>query len=304
MLKDISLSPDYGNICGYTQENIENEFLPYLDGVDLPKLKKWYNGYNFLKDDMYNPFDILLFIDNDFLYDNYWFATGTPTFLIKLIEKNNYFLPKLTNIKVGKTILDSFDIDNIDLEVILYQAGYLTINKMEIDEDDDILYQLKLPNLEVKKSLNQFIIYSLYKDTSLQNKNISKALRSQNMDDLEKALTTMFTSIPYNNYVGNNILHYEGFYSSVIYVYFQSLGIDIIGEDVTNLGRIDLTLKINNYIYIIEFKVGDEDALQQIKEKKYHHKYINEDKDIYIIGINFDENKRNISKFEWEKIGC
>ena len=188
-------------------------------------MNKWYNGYNFLKDDMYNPFDILLFIKGKFLYDNYWFSTGTPTFLIKLIQKNRYFLPKLANIRVGDAILDSFDIDNINLEVILYQAGYLTIDKMEIDEDDDILYRLKLPNREVKSSLNQFIISSLYKDTSMQRKDISKALKKANMQDFKDTLTSIFASIPYNNYTKNPMQDYEGFYASIIYIYLQSLGL-------------------------------------------------------------------------------
>jgi Holliday junction resolvase-like predicted endonuclease len=95
---------------------------------------------------------------------------------------------------------------------------------------------------------------------------------------------------------------YEGFYASVVYVYLQSLGLEIIGEDVTNLGRIDLTIKIKELIYIIEFKVGSEDALKQIKEKKYHEKYLQEQKDIYLIGINFDKDDKNISKFQWEKL--
>jgi Holliday junction resolvase-like predicted endonuclease len=97
-------------------------------------------------------------------------------------------------------------------------------------------------------------------------------------------------------------LHYEGFYASVIYVYLQSLGLDIIGEDVTNKGRIDLTIKIDNLIYIIEFKVGSDDALSQIKSKNYAQKYLNDAKDIYLVGINFDEENRNITKFEWESI--
>ncbi len=87
MLTDISLDKRYGNICGYTQKDVESSFLPYLDGVDLEKVKRWYNGYNFLKDDVYNPFDLLLFIDKGYIFDNYWFSTGTPTFLIKLIKK-------------------------------------------------------------------------------------------------------------------------------------------------------------------------------------------------------------------------
>jgi hypothetical protein len=95
---------------------------------------------------------------------------------------------------------------------------------------------------------------------------------------------------------------YEGFYASVIYIYLQSLGLDIVGEDVTNKGRIDLTIKLDNIIYILEFKVGSNDALSQIKEKEYHQKYLNYNKEIYLIGIEFDEKEKNISKFEWEKV--
>jgi len=305
MLRDISLNPNYGNICGYTQNDIETTILAYLDGVDLEKLKVWYNGYNFLKDDVYNPFDILLFISNEFVYDNYWFTTGTPTFLIKLIEKNNYFLPKLANLTIGKEILDSFDIDNIELEVILYQAGYLTIDEVQIDEDLEMIeYKLKLPNREVQVSLNTFIIDYLLKQSSpnQDKKNLIRALKSENLENFNQALESIFASIPYNNYTNNTMQNYEGFYASVVYVYLQSLGLDIIGEDVTNLGRIDLTVKINNLIYIIEFKVGDENALAQIKTKNYAQKYLNEDKTIYLVGINFDKKEKNISNFEWERI--
>jgi len=112
----------------------------------------------------------------------------------------------------------------------------------------------------------------------------------------------MFASIPYNNYIKNNIEVYEGFYASIIYVYFQSLGIDIIGEDVTNKGRIDLTLFIEDKIYIVEFKVGDENAMQQIKDKKYYEKYLSYNKEIFLVGINFSKEDRNISGFEWERI--
>ncbi len=304
MLTDISLMKQYGNICGYTQNDIETTFVPYLDGVDLKKFKCWYNGYNFLKNDMYNPFDVLQFIANDFIFKNYWFATGTPTYLIKLIEKNHYFLPKLLNIKVGEQLLDSFNIESIDLEVILYQSGYLTIFKVSIDEDDDIIYNLKLPNLEVKKSLNTFIINHLYKDTSLQNKTLSKALREHNLENFETSLKAIFASIPYNNYTKNTLQNYEGFYASVVYVYLQSLGLNIIGEDVTSRGRIDLTIKMSDTIYILEFKVGNANALEQIKEKRYADKYLNEKKNIYLVGINFDEEEKNISSMEWEKKQC
>jgi len=302
MLTDISLNKKYGDICGYTQNDIETSFLPYLDGVDLEKLKLWYNGYNFLKSDVYNPFDILQFLDGGKIYKNYWFETGTPTFLIKLIEKNNYFLPKLSNLIVDDSLVNSFDIENINIEVILYQSGYLTIESMDIDEDDFIEYKLKLPNKEVKQSLSQFIIQTLYKDTTPAKKEILKALRECALDSFENSLKSIFSSIAYNNYTKNNISHYEGYYASVIFTYLSALGLDIRGEDVTNLGRIDLTIVLPKTIYIVEFKVGKEDALAQIKAKSYHQKYLIENKDIYIIGINFDKEDQNISKFEWERI--
>lgn len=305
MLEDISLDKKYGNICGYTQKDIEITFIPYLKDVDLEKLKNWYNGYNFLKDDVYNPFDILLFISKDHTYKNYWFETGTPKFLIDLIKENNYFLPNLSNLVVSDKLLNSFDIENLDLEVILYQTGYLTIDKMRETRRGGIEYKLKLPNVEVKQSLNDVLVDYLMERPAQKIKyqnDMYDALCDAQLEDLKNSLISMFASIPYNNYSSNNIKHYEGFYASVIYIYLQSLGIEIIGEDVTNKGRIDLTVFVEETIYIIEFKVGKEDALQQIKEKEYAEKYLNHQKDIYLVGINFDEEERNIVKFEWEKI--
>jgi Holliday junction resolvase-like predicted endonuclease len=203
---------------------------------------------------------------------------------------------------VGEELLDSFDIDNLDLEVILYQSGYLTIDKMLVYEDDIIEYKLKLPNREVKISLNNYIIKTLTNNTN-PNKNkreISKALKNGDLEQFKNTLIAIFASIPYNNFSKNSIANYEGFYATVVYIYLQSLGLDIIGEDVTNKGRIDLTIKMEKIIYIIEFKVGSQNALNQIINKNYHQKYLNENKKIYIIGINFDEKEKNISNFEWE----
>jgi len=306
MLTDISLNPKYGNICGYTQNDIETTFLPYLESVDLNRVKIWYNGYYFLKDRVYNPFDILQFINNNFKFSNYWFKTGTPTFLIKLIEQNNYFLPKLSNLIVGEELLDSFDIDKLKLEVILYQSGYLTIEE-EIEKRNRIEYKLKLPNMEIKNSFSNAIIDYIYEQDSSKYQfqdSIYDALLEADISTFKETLISIFASIPYHNYTNNNIHLYEGFYASVIYVYLQSLGIEIIGEDVTNQGRIDLTLFIEDKVYIIEFKVDKKDALKQIKEKNYHQKYLNQNKTIYLIGINFDTDKKNIDTLEWEKLSC
>jgi hypothetical protein len=305
MLKDISLAKKYGNVCGYTQADIESSLLPYLEGVDLEKLKEWYNGYNFLKDDVYNPFDILLFIDNDFLYKSYWFETGTPSYLIKLMQEKKYFLPNFSNITVGEELLDSFDINNIELEVILYQAGYLTIERVEIDEDlDSVEYKLKIPNKEVKISLNNYIINSFMKKTDYNKdkKGVIQSLKSADFPRLKEVLSSIFASIPYNHYTKNNIEIYEGFYASILYVYFQSLGISIIGEDVTNKGRIDLTLFVEDKIFIVEFKIDEGDPLAQIHEKRYYQKYQNQGKEIYLVGINFSKESKNITTLKWESL--
>ena len=121
-------------------------------------------------------------------------------------------------------------------------------------------------------------------------------------------IKTLFVGIPYNNYVNNTISSYEGYYASVIYAYLASLGLEIIPEDVTNKGRIDLTVKLNDNIYILEFKVdggstaGESKALQQIKEKNYQQKYLAEGKTIYLIGIDFDSTRREVASFEWEQV--
>jgi hypothetical protein len=309
MLTDISLNPKYGNICGYTQKDIETTFMPYLEGVDMEKLKIWYNGYNFLQDNVYNPFDILQFIASGHMYRNYWFETGTPSFLIKLLKQRNYFLPKLSDLKVDDKLLSTFDIEHIDIEVILYQSGYLTIDKMITNEIlDTIEYTLKIPNKEVQISFNDYVIRYLLNGDVSEKEPLMKSLLSAELDKFKESLISIFASIPYNNFSKNNLDKFEGFYSSIIYVHLASLGIKIIGEDVTNEGRIDLTCFVKDKIYILEFKVDGQkgEALSQIKSKNYALKYKNspiykEYSEIYLVGIEFDSAKRNIENFEWEK---
>ena len=305
MLEDISLTPAFGNICGYTQKDIESIFLPYLEGVDLEKLKAWYNGYNFLNDKVYNPFDILLFIKNSFLYDNYWFSTGTPSFLIKLFHQQHYNLAQFENIEVGKELVESFDIEDIKFETIMFQAGYLTIAEM-IQKRNKIRYRLTYPNLETKMSFNDYLLNSFvrpnYQKNQIQDQLI-EVMELSKLSELKSIFKSLFASIAYNNFTTNTIQNYEGFYASVVYAYFAGAGFDrIIAEDVTNDGRIDLTVFIDEKVYIFEFKVNGSDALEQIKEKQYHLKYMSRYPEIYLLGITFDKAQRNISEFVWEKV--
>jgi hypothetical protein len=129
------------------------------------------------------------------------------------------------------------------------------------------------------------------------------SLEDEKLEDMKTTLISLFSSIANDNFRKNNIEHFEGYYASVIYSYFAGCGVELIAEDVTNFGRIDLTLKINDNIYIVEFKMGKNNGIKQIKDRKYHLKYLSSKKNIYIVGISFDEKERNIGNFEWEKVG-
>ncbi|MCX8083730.1 MAG: ATP-binding protein, partial [Calditerrivibrio sp.] len=306
MLTDISLDGRYGNICGYTQKDLEESFSEYLVDADLEKIKEWYNGYNFLADNLYNPFDILQFFASGKVFKNYWFETGTPSFLIKLLEQKRYFLPKLSDIVIEEQLINSFDISNLQVEVVLFQSGYLTIDKILERKRGGFEYWLKIPNKEIRQSFLDYIIDYLFTVENSQKlrtqNNMYEALENSDFDSFKNSLVSLFSSIPYNNYTNSYLSNYEGFYASIVYVYLQSLGFEIIGEDVTNVGRIDLTLKMPNAIYIIEFKVDTKDALAQLKEKRYYEKYLNLNKPIYLVGIEFDSKIKNIARLEWEKI--
>jgi Holliday junction resolvase-like predicted endonuclease len=236
------------------------------------------------------------------MFKNYWWDSGNAFSLITLLKKGNYFLPDLQNVKTDETLLNSFDIENLQLESLLFQAGYLTIDEV-VEKRNRIEYILKVPNMEVQISLNELMIRYMTSRLNLDiEDNLYDALIDTNLDSFKDTLISLFSSIPYNNYVKNNISDYEGYYASVVYAYLASLGVKIVAEDVTNRGRIDLTLFLEDKIYIIEFKVGSEDALQQIKQKEYHKKYLNKNKNIYLIGINFNEDEKNVEKFEWERV--
>lgn len=156
-LKDISLDPNYATLCGYTQKDLETVFFHHLEGVDREELKRWYNGYNFLGDAVYNPFDILLFISEGQRFRNFWFETGTPTFLIKMLQKNRYFLPDLEEIELTDEQLGSFDVDHIPPAVLLFQSGYLTIESSSTKLGSQV-YRMKIPNHEVHSALNSSLL--------------------------------------------------------------------------------------------------------------------------------------------------
>jgi len=307
-LTDITLNDKYADICGITQNDLETVFADYLKDVNLTEVKQWYDGYNFRGSNLYNPYDVLMFLWEK-RYKSYWFQTGTPTFLLELIKTRKFYIPTLDSIKIFESQLEEFDVNNIDLEVLLFQTEYLTI-KRQYEFNDNQIYELHIPNKEVKKGITDYLLRMLYasaitaNERTLISEKIYYAVVQNNPRDLELTFKAFFSSIPPDWYRKNDIAHYEGFYCSIIYTFFAALGFTVIPEDVTNEGKIDLTIISNTCIFIIEFKMNTnpKNALQQIKDMKYYQKYSIENKPVFMVGIEFDEEQKNISLFEWEKL--
>jgi len=298
-LEDISLSKEYGDICGYTQEELENNFKEYLEGLDKEEIKEWYNGYNFLGDRLYNPFDILLYLKNRKLR-NYWYETGKAEFLFKLIKERQYELPYLNRDYYTSEILDKFDIEYISIEALMYQSGYLTIKEVKEIEGEE-MYILDYPNREVRQSFNRELLY--YITGRRREDRISRlkiAIIEENIEEIRKQIEIFFSTISYE------VLKSEYVYQAAVYGLIYSMGYNVIIEDNTSKGRIDLAVVVNrSIVYIIEFKVLNKEeekgkAIKQIKEKEYFKKYMNYEK-LYIIGIEIDKNKKEIVNFEYEK---
>ncbi|PWR00616.1 ATP-binding protein [Leucothrix pacifica] len=306
-LFDITLDPDYSSLCGYTDHDIDEVFEPELEGLDREKIKEWYNGYNWLGQHVYNPYDVLNLFKKR-IFKNYWFETGTPTFLVDHLAKNHFFSPDLAALQSDAALLSAFDIDHISNEALLFQTGYLTIHDVQEPMFGHWVYTLGYPNLEVKSSLNISLLSAYGCDDSKVLKNrlgLLKILQSNNLDELELLFHAFFASIPNQWYTKNTIAHYEGYYASVFYSYFAALGLDVTVEDSTNHGRLDMTLKFNDQVYLFEFKVvelvPDGKALQQIKDKQYADKYRGLNQPVYMIGVEFSKESRNIVGFEVEQ---
>ena len=308
-LKDISLNPDYGSVCGYTEEDLKDTFAEYLQGVDRKRLRRWYNGYNFLgTDPVYNPYDILNFIDRSqsfgkFKFEHNWFKTGTPTFVVDLLARGQIPAQRLEPQSVGEDILESCSIEQLDATTVLFQSGYLTIDSVDDSDADAVIYKLVCPNHSVRSALqnNLFRYYTGSKDPSFRS-NVARALRSADLNSVEAELKRLFASIANSNYRKNNIAHFEGYYAAVVYSFLAGMGLDITAEDASNHGSVDLTIQLADYSYVVEFKVVERasatnSALQQIIQRGYATKYPGK---VYQIGIEFSELERNITGFAWQ----
>jgi hypothetical protein len=302
-LEDITLSPEFSALCGYTQQDLETIFADYLEGIDLNEVRTWYNGYNWLGEKVYNPFDILLFLKKK-SFSNYWFESATPTFLLKLLQDRKYPVPQLNDLRVGESLLGSFDVDHIEVENLLFQTGYLTLDGQET-LGGMRRYTLRYPNQEVRQSLADYILSYFTTTPVVQQNNafaLYEILESNDFHRLHELFYAFFASIPYDWYHKQQTAGYEAYYASIVYCYFAATGIDVRPQVHTNKGRLDLVVHFKDRIYLIEFKVleqcGPGKALDQIKAKGYAEQFAGQE--VYLVGVEFSSKERNITQFVWE----
>ena len=289
-LNDITTSRLANTLVGYTETEVHHYFDEYIKLIAKEKnstalelkqeIKEWYNGYSFGGEKLYNPFSILNFM-SDRKFNNYWFATGTPTFLIKLMAEEKYY--DINDIETNDFSLANFDITDIDPITVLFQTGYLTIR----EKTGQNMYRLGYPNREVENSMVQLLLSEYVKKNNTKtNTALMKLKRGFETDDLDSVfyyLKSLFADISYQIFEQNR----ESYYHSIIFLTFKLLGYNADAEVSTSIGRIDAVVKTPTHIYILEFKVNDtaENAIKQIKEKKYAQKYLNENKKIVLIGV-------------------
>ncbi|MBN8546997.1 MAG: AAA family ATPase [Ignavibacteria bacterium] len=296
-LTDISYDPRFNDICGYTQEELQSSFTPELDKLnsvfDAPReklmeqIKYWYNGYSWDgKNTVYNPVSILnLFRINEF--QNYWFATGTPTFLLKKIKEDSVFIPELEALTIDSTGLESFDIENISLRNLLLQTGYLTV-KGKTSGFSGVTYTLGYPNYEVKDAFYSFI-YGYLTERKVDEVNsiaarMKKSLIQQNPDLFLSDLKYLFAQIPSMLYISE-----EKYFHSLFITIAFLIGLKVESEVSTNIGRIDTVLELEDKYYLLEFKYckSAQSGIDQIKDKRYAEKYLRSGKQIIFVSLAF-----------------
>ncbi len=308
-LEDITLDKRFSAICGYTDRDVDAIFLPELEGLDRDDIRQWYNGYNWTGEAVYNPFDLLLLFRNR-EFRPWWFETGTPTFLVNYLTEKGFFTPDLAGLRGSMTLLSTFDVGHIAPEALLFQTGYLTIKQIDEPIRGQWVYTLCYPNHEVETSLNSALLggYLGEEMGSFEVRlRLLDILKADDLFALRELFHSFFASIPHDWYRKNQLAGYEGYYASIFYSYFAALGLEIILEDATNKGRIDMTVRYNRRIYLFEFKVvemvPEGKALEQLKSKGYAEKYRRYGEPISFIGVEFSRESRNIVGFEIEALG-
>lgn len=314
-LIDLTLNKRYATLLGYTQEELTQYFSEGIknlaieenstEAACLAKIKDWYNGFswdgvNFV----YNPFSFLQLIESG-QFQNYWFNSGTPGFLIQLLKNEAVY--ELDNLKVSNIVFETFDLRKLNYVTLLLQSGYLTL-KEKLEEG---YFRADFPNKEVQESFNKILLASYTETQEPRPTNVIFSLRDAfYIDDVAQVITiidSLFAEVPYylfskKDRFGKEQAVGENFYHAVIYLIFNLLGIKIHAEVAVRQGRIDVVVEMPNIIYLFEFKKDQspEDAIAQIKARKYPEKYALSGKMIRLVGVNFTFEARGIASWKEE----
>ena len=306
-LMDISLDENYTDICGITEEEIKTNFKEHLQAFAekenttkediLSQLKAMYDGYHFSKNtdvDIYNPFSLINSLTRR-EFENYWFQTGTPTFLIKLLQENDYDLKDLSEGNITARDLTSKESMLNAPIALFYQSGYLTIKDYDRDFSS---YVLGYPNREVEQSFLDFLLPK-YINTE-ENMSTSfliafaRDLRAGRIEDFLTKLKVFFAKTPYDL-----IKDTENHYQTVVFIICRLLGYYSEAEYKIVNGRIDMVIKTKDYIYVFEFKFDKsaKEALEQIDSKDYPLAFQQDERKLYKIGVNFSSQTKNINEY-------
>lgn len=293
-LENLSLSVSAFTLLGLTHAELEHYFPEHLQQVDVGKMKRWYNGYSWGGEEkVYNPFSILQFFKEGRRYHNFWFETGTPTFLVREMRKHRYY--DIDYIEASEHQLSAFDFENLDPVSVLFQTGYLTIDAYD---ERFRMYRLSYPNEEVRFSLQQFLL-NAYRDTMSGNAlapvvSITKAFEAEDVKLVMDTINTVFSSIPYELWQKEN----EHYYHALVHLIFSLLGAYVRSEVHTSKGRCDAIVETEGHIYALEFKLDKpaEEALRQIRENGYLEPYAHSSKEKVAVDVRFSTADKKVAE--------
>lgn len=310
-LQDISLDERYEAICGITSQEIKGVLMPYVEvfaekeGLSkekmLDSLREMYDGYHFSKElsvDIYNPFSLLNALDKQSL-DNYWFESGTPSFLLTMLQNYNYHLQDFSDAEIVAQSLSGKENIANEPTALFYQTGYLTIKGFDKEFGN---YRLGFPNREVEKSFMNYLLPQYMKVDENKSaffvERFVNDLRTGAIDSFMERMKVMFAGTPYDL-----IKNLENHYQNVVFIVSKLLGYIVEAEYKTSNGRIDMMVRTKDYLYLFEFKFNRsaEDALNQINEKEYLLPFSLNDQTLIKIGVNFSSETNNIEEYLVER---
>ena len=309
-LINITLDWRYSAICGFTEADLDSVFAPELPGLDRDEIRRWYYGYSWQDGEkLYNPFDILSLFDTR-EFRAHWSETGSPKFLIDNLIRRGLSSLDLDCMVGDDSLLASFEVEETDIETLLFQTGYLTILD-EKNRNGFTRYRLGYPNQEVRQSLNEHMLMALLPQDPMQtflNGSLRELLAANDFAGLEALFRDIFAGIPHEWHVKNAVQEYEdeykGYYASVIYSCFAAQGFDLRAEDGSIGMPTDMTVRFDGAIYVFGFKTVEKEptreAMAQLKAGGYADKYRSLGQPVHLIGVEFSRQDRNIAAFEVE----